>query len=307
MPGDHKSHIPQRLVTIAARCLPGEADTDAFWRHVDAEIVPDFRSEIQLPIYDEWLALQLGHSYRRFQGISDPSAALGESMQIDRLLRRLEDMAVEIADSRDRAAAKFIHDQLEDRHREWTTDRLAPYLGRPNRKFIREILRRAAAPPTDLPDLDTKMLPETERRSTPPFDRLPTALMAYVLRNFPRESRESAVWNRVREFVYPHFDETLLSQLTYRKFLRLLVRFHALKAPGAKLLPEARGLQSFLQALSTDAGMFGRGSLTDDEIIRIKDKVEDLVATLQSAERAKRPGDSTDKPIPPGDSRDPTR
>jgi hypothetical protein len=191
-------------------------------------------------------------------------------------------------DTQPSTEGEFLKQQLEDRRREWVTDRLASRLGRPNRKFIDDIMQRVREIPDEALDATEWQQPKSPEPKRQGFDRLPGKLYAYILRMFPRESRGEQVWNRIREFVYPHFDEDLMQHLPYRSFLRLLIRFRAFDASPASLLTDARGLRSYLEYVRDDTSVIARGArgeLTRGEINRIHLKVEDLIDTLQLAEQ----------------------
>jgi hypothetical protein len=284
--GESRPEIPERIVSIAKTRLPPEADSETFWRSVDAEIIPKFREEIRLAVYDEWLALQLTHLWKKMNGQLTPDETYGDYRQIDKLLESPDLKAASGDQSPLREEADFVRDQLADHRREWRTDMLAPRLGRPNKRFLRELFGSLHEPPTENPETDNLDREPSQSTRGPPFDRLPAPLMSLIVNAFPRESRGDQVWNRVREFVYPHFNEDLLKHPAYRRYLAILVKFHAFDESPNRLCREAK----VLHLLLTDEEMYpdARGKMTHADRDVICRKLEDVIQTLESAEAIQR-------------------
>jgi hypothetical protein len=282
------NETPPRIARMVESRLPASARTAAFWRRVEAELLPTFRPEITSPLYDDWLALHLEYIYRTDQRRPRPAVYHRITARAGRLLTTLEATIATSDMPAEKAQATALHSIIEDQRREWMTDFYAPVLDRPNWRFLNEAIRRAESLPGDDPDADE---PKPGSRSPKPlFDRLPVALMAFVNREFASRKRDGQFWNRLRDDVSPHFRETWLESPEYCDFLRLLIRFHGFRETTS-LTKDVRAHLDELES-ATKRPEDRSNNTFDGEGIPlglIRSKTEDLMQAIEEYRRKGRP------------------
>ena len=257
--------------------------TVRFWREVEAEIVPDFQPDRHDADYNDWIALRLRHCHSVVSG-EDANTRLRRGIaEASRILNRRKaslassDEESSELDSLVASIRRFrfvLHSEL-----------VAPHLDRPNPTFFKSLLDGLQEPADNTRELLRNPLADRDEtisrddlkstygrtKSREIMDGLPTKLISFVWREIP-QPRPSSIWNRVREFVYPHFIEEALSIPDYRAYLRFLIRRYGLGETEAVLkdvdsfAEERNGLQS---------------SRTDTEMI-VWGKIDDFISTLQN-------------------------